>query len=126
MNATVVTTQSGAGLAIERIVDAPRELVWQAWTDPAHLAQWWLPEGGTAPHCSIDQRSDGRLVVYSSAPEHGEALVAGVLYEVDPPHELVYGDYVTDSVSSSAFSVSRLTSVTFEDLGDGRTKVTLR
>ena len=37
-----------------RILDAPRELVWEAWTNPKHLAQWWGPHGFTAPTCDVD------------------------------------------------------------------------
>ena len=41
-------------IVITRIFDAPRELVWKAWTDPDHLMRWWGPEGFTSPACKID------------------------------------------------------------------------
>jgi uncharacterized protein YndB with AHSA1/START domain len=54
-------THSGAAaerreLVLSRVFDAPRELVFQAWTDPKHLAQWWGPKGFTNPVCEVDAR----------------------------------------------------------------------
>ena len=52
--------QSASGdLVVTRIFDAPRELVWQAWTDPTHLMRWWGPEGFSAPTSNIDLRVGG-------------------------------------------------------------------
>jgi uncharacterized protein YndB with AHSA1/START domain len=42
-----------------RMFDAPRELVWKAWTDPKHLAQWWGPDGFTTTTDSFDMREGG-------------------------------------------------------------------
>ena len=103
------------GLPIERVLDAPRDLVWQAWTDPAHLAQWWAPSGTTARRSCIDANGD-RMVIYSDSQEQGEAGMTGVLYELDPPHRLLCGDYVTYACGRSVLLMTRLTSVTFEDL----------
>ena len=121
---------------LERVFEAPRELVWQAWTDPLHFVRWWGPEGFTRPHCHIDLRVGGRLHFRVSSPQFGELWAGGVFYEVDPPSRLVYGDYLTDEegnrVSPGHYNLSpdfpeeTVTSVLFEDLGDGRTKLTLR
>ena len=43
-------------LVITRIFDAPRELVWKAWTEPEHMMRWWGPENFTSPVCKIDLR----------------------------------------------------------------------
>ena len=45
------------GLVIERIFDAPRELVWRAWTEPEHFMRWYGPKGMTLPTCEIDFRA---------------------------------------------------------------------
>ena len=49
----------GEELVITRVFDAPRELVFAAWTDPRHVAQWWGPLGWTTPVCEIDLRPGG-------------------------------------------------------------------
>ncbi len=43
-------------MVVTRIFDAPRELVWKAWTDPKYVMQWWGPKGFTAPVCKMDLR----------------------------------------------------------------------
>ena len=43
-------------MVVTRVFDAPRELVWKAWTDPKYVMQWWGPKGFTAPFCEIDFR----------------------------------------------------------------------
>jgi uncharacterized protein YndB with AHSA1/START domain len=56
-------------IRITRVFDAPRELVWKAWTEPEHLAQWWGPRGRTTPVDSItlDLRPGGELwLVYNT------------------------------------------------------------
>ena len=123
-------------MVIERVFDATRELVWQAWTDPAHFVQWWGPDGFTTPHCSIDLRVGGHMHFCMRSTEYGDFWAGGVFYEVDPPSRLVYGDYFADEhgnrVSPAHYSMSpefpeeTMTSLTLEDLGDGKTKMTLR
>ena len=124
------------GPVIERVFEAPRELVWRAWTDPEHLVRWWGPDGFATPHCTIDLRVGGRLHLCLRSPEYGQLWAGGVFYEIDPPSRLVYGDYFADEegnrVSPAHYNLGpdlpdeTVTSVTFEDLGDGRTKMTLR
>ena len=41
-------------MVVTRIFDAPRELVWKAWTDPKYVMQWWGPKGFTSPFCEMD------------------------------------------------------------------------
>ena len=54
------TTNLLENLEITRIFDAPRELVWKAWTDPKLVMQWWGPKGFTSPACKIDFRVGGQ------------------------------------------------------------------
>lgn len=129
-------SQAATGeLVIERVFDAPRELVWRAWTEPEHFMQWWGPEGFTTPHCTIDLRVGGHLHFCMHSDEYGDFWAGGVFYEVDPPAKLVYGDYFADEagnrVSPSYYNMSpefpeeTLTTLTLEDLGEGRTRMTL-
>lgn len=48
-------------IVISRIFNAPRELVWKAWTDPEMIKQWWGPEGFTAPSAKVDLRVGGEV-----------------------------------------------------------------
>jgi uncharacterized protein YndB with AHSA1/START domain len=58
--ATTFTTPSDLEIVMTRVFDAPRTLVWEAWTDPAQVPQWMLgPEGWTMPVCEIDLRPGG-------------------------------------------------------------------
>ena len=61
-------------MVVTRIFDAPRELVWKAWTDPKYVMQWWGPKGFTVPVCQMDFRVGGKLSLL-----HAGAGWAGVL-----------------------------------------------
>jgi uncharacterized protein YndB with AHSA1/START domain len=59
---TATESRAGAGrldLLLTRTIDAPRALVWQAWTDPEHLRRWWAPAPLTTPECEIGVRPGG-------------------------------------------------------------------
>ena len=56
-------------ITITRVFDAPRALVFQAWTDAKHLAQWWGPHGFTNPVCEIDPRPGGAIYIVMQAPD---------------------------------------------------------
>jgi uncharacterized protein YndB with AHSA1/START domain len=53
------TTKSEREFAVTRVFDAPRRLVFQAWTDPKRVAQWWGPHGFTNPVCELEVRPGG-------------------------------------------------------------------
>ena len=59
-------------MVITRVFDAPRELVWKAWTDPKYVMQWWGPKGFTAPVCKIDFRVGGKFLCCMRAPDGQE------------------------------------------------------
>src|ERR1700728_3834836 len=58
----------GKEFVITREFDAPRELVFKAWTDPKYLAQWWGPRGFTNPVCEWDARPGREIYVVMRAP----------------------------------------------------------
>jgi uncharacterized protein YndB with AHSA1/START domain len=86
-NDTAVTERE---LAITRVFDAPRELVFRAWTEPEHLSRWSGPEGFTARHDYFDPRPGGRYRACLEAADGTEHWVRGVFREVDPPSRLVF------------------------------------
>jgi uncharacterized protein YndB with AHSA1/START domain len=74
---------------ITRTFDAPRELVWQAWTDPKHMAQWWGPKEFTNPVCELDVRPGGAIRIDMTGPDGVVYPLTGVFHEVIPPERLV-------------------------------------
>jgi len=60
------------GFVITREFDAPRELVFKAWTDPKHLAQWWGPKGFTNPVCEWDVRPGTNLKQFVETTSKGK------------------------------------------------------
>ncbi len=77
-------------LTIIRIFDAPRDLVFQAWTDPKHLAHWWGPKGFTLPVCTMDFRQGGAYRVCMRSPEGRDYWVRGIYHEIQPPSRIVF------------------------------------
>ena len=83
-------------LVYSRVFNAPRALVWKAWSQAEHLAQWWGPEGWTLPVCEIDFKPGGKWFYAMQGPE-GEMGYAGATYqEIVEPERIVYVDYFAD------------------------------
>ena len=126
-----VSTEEQA-LVIERVFDAPRELVWQAWTEPEHFMRWYGPKGFTVPTCEIDFRVGGRRLIGMRSPDGQEYWTAGVYLEIVPPERFVATEAFSDehgnvvSPPGDGVPVEMTITVTLEDLGDGKTKLTLR
>jgi uncharacterized protein YndB with AHSA1/START domain len=74
---------------IERIFDAPRHLVFEAWTDPRHLARWWGPRICTCPVCEVDLRPGGAYRITMRMPDGVDYPVTGVFREIVKPERLV-------------------------------------
>ncbi len=83
-------------LVITRVFDAPRELVWKAWTEPEYFKRWWGPKNFTAPVCKIDLRVGGKYLNCMRSPEGKEYWGTGVYLEIVPPERLVYTDSFAD------------------------------
>jgi uncharacterized protein YndB with AHSA1/START domain len=110
-------------ITITRVFDAPRELVWKAWTEPDQLAQWWGPPGWTnrLETIAMDVRPGGAFRVTSVSDEDGtEMTTSGAYREVLEPERLVLEEPAEDAWHENAVSV-----VTLTDLGDGRTEIVL-
>ncbi|MGH2436869.1 MAG: SRPBCC domain-containing protein, partial [bacterium] len=76
-------------LVITRDFDAPRELVWKAWTEPEHFKSWMGPKGFTTPVCKIDLRVGGEYLYSMRSPEGQDFWSKGVFREIAPPERLV-------------------------------------
>jgi uncharacterized protein YndB with AHSA1/START domain len=104
-----------------REFDAPRELVFSAWTDPVHLAQWWGPNGFTTTTYSFDFRPGGvwRFVMHGPGGRDYQSRIT--FEEIVPPARIIYRHGGVDDVEPVQFRQT----VIFEDLG-GRTRITWR
>jgi uncharacterized protein YndB with AHSA1/START domain len=88
--ATRFTTPSDREIAMTRVFDAPRALVFEAWTTPEHVSQWMLgPEGWSMPVCEIDLRPGGRWRMVWRREDGSEMDMGGEYREVSPPERLV-------------------------------------
>jgi uncharacterized protein YndB with AHSA1/START domain len=105
-----------------RVFDAPRELVFKAWTEAERLKRWWGPKGFTNPVCEIDVRPGGAIRIDMRAPDGIVYPMTGTFVEIVEPERLVFVSSALDSEGEPLFEV--LNTVTFADEG-GKTKLTL-
>jgi len=110
-------------VTITRLVDAPRPLVFKAWTDPAMLAQWWGPKGFTNPVCEFDARLGGRFRIHMRAPDGTIYPMRGEIREFVPMERLVFTNMAVDAGNKPI--IEGLTVVTFADEG-GKTRLTVQ
>lgn len=121
-------------MVVTRVFDAPRELVWKAWTDPKYVMQWWGPKGFTSPSCQMDFRVGGKYLFCMKGPEGQEFWTGGVYHEIVLHEKIVATMYFSDpqgnKVSAAEMGIEHEAIdespdvITFEDLGNGQTKVT--
>ena len=77
-------------LVIERVFDAPRELVFSAWTEEEHALAWWGPKGFTVPHHEFDFRVGGQYRACLRAPDGSDHWQTGVYKEITPPSRFAF------------------------------------
>jgi uncharacterized protein YndB with AHSA1/START domain len=75
---------------LTRIIDAPREEVFRAWTEPEQIRRWWGPGEFTWPEADVDLRPGGSYKLAMQPIAGDPFLVVGIYREVDPPARLVY------------------------------------
>ena len=109
-------------IVLSRVFDAPRELVFQAWTDPAHVTEWFCPKGFTKTTHEIDLRVGGRWRFEMVAPD-GTRYDNRIAYlEIRAPDLLVYDHGRDQDDDPTRFRVT----ITFDEQRDGKTVVTMR
>jgi uncharacterized protein YndB with AHSA1/START domain len=87
---TTYATPSDREIVVRRVVNAPRRLVFAAWTEPRHLQRWLTgPEGWSMPICEIDLRPGGRWRYVYRKASGTEMTLTGSVREVVPPERLV-------------------------------------
>mgnify|MGYP001547732033 FL=1 len=110
-------------VAITRVFDAPRALVWQAWTDPKMLGQWFGPRGFTATVPQWEQRAGGALRIVMHGPDGNDYPMKGVFTEVKAPERLVFSNIAIDNDGNHLLEGE--TVVTLSEQG-GKTTMTLK
>lgn len=113
----------GREFLITRVFDAPRALVFKAWTDPGLVAQWWGPHGFTNPVCQWDARPGNAIHVVMRAPNGAEHPMGGAFREVLGPQRLVFTSSALDENRKPLFEL--LHTVTFTER-NGKTTLTTR
>ena len=117
LNKTTTTTE-GRNLILTRLIDAPREKVFKAWTDPDMMKQWFAPKPWTAPVVETDVRTGGSSLVVLRGPEGQEFPCPGVYLEVVPNKRLVFTDAYTKNWEPSDKPFMTVT-VTFDNEAGG-------
>ena len=129
------TTQD---LVIKRVFDAPLKLVWKAWVEPEMIKQWWGPDMFTCPFAKIDFRVGGTSLVCMRAPKEfgGQDMYSTWKYtNIVPMERIEYIHNLADKDGNTIdpkslgmpadFPQNLLNAIVFEDLGNGKTKVTV-
>lgn len=120
-------------LVITRTFNAPRELVWKAWTEPDRMMKWWGPKGFTSPVCKIDLREGGKYLYCMRSPDGKDYWSTGTYREIVPMERIVCTDSFSDPngnvVSASeygmeGFPMELQVTITLEEK-DGKTRMTV-
>lgn len=139
---TTTAAASEPEFLITRIIDAPRALVFRAWTDPKQMTQWWGPRGFTTPVCELDVRPGGAYRIVMRSHDGVDYPIKGVFREVGEPslltmtldcaeHPKAWHDLVNPERAPGDDNPAgeMLQTVTFEDVGGnmgGNTRLTIR
>lgn len=111
---------------MERVFDAPRELVFKAFSECKHLAHWWGPKGWTLPVCEIDFRPGGVWLYCMGGPDGEQSCGKAVYQEIIAPERIVYTDAFADADGNVLEGMPEmLITVEFAE-HEGKTKLTNR
>jgi uncharacterized protein YndB with AHSA1/START domain len=110
-------------VVLTRIFDAPRSLVFKAWTDPKHLQRWFGPKPFTNPVCEVDLRVGGKWRIVMRAPNGEEFPAVGVYKEIVEPERLAFTNNAIDKDGNVI--IEGFTTVSFTE-ENGKTKLTLQ
>jgi uncharacterized protein YndB with AHSA1/START domain len=110
-------------LVIERLFNAPRDVVFEAWTKVEHVVNWFGPSGFSAPFCEIDFRVGGSYRICMRSPEGDDHWVQGEYREIRPPEQIVF-TWIREAADGKIWS-STIVELRFENDG-ASTRFTLR
>jgi uncharacterized protein YndB with AHSA1/START domain len=105
---TTFTRPSDREIEMTRLFDAPRELVFEAFTNPEHVPHWFGPRGWSVPVCEIDLRPGGAWRYVLRGPNDEEMGMSGVYQEIAPPERVIttesFHDYPGESLNTLALT----------------------
>ena len=114
----------GYQMTLVRTFDAPRELVFDCFTQVEHMARWWGPRGFTAPVCELDARPGGEILIHMAGPPpYGVNPMGGEFIEVSPPDRLVFSSQAYQGADGE-WGIDNLNELSFAEQ-DGKTVMTL-
>jgi uncharacterized protein YndB with AHSA1/START domain len=118
----LITEPESRVLVITRMMNAPRALVFKAWTAPEHLVRWWGPKGFTLPYCKLELRPGGAFRCVMLSPEGTQHRLDCVYREIVEPEKLSFTWRWIDAEGQPGHQT--LVTVSFEEAGT-QTKLTL-
>ena len=113
----------GKEVTITRVFDAPRELVYDVWTDEKHIASWFGPRSFTNPVVEMDVRPGGRMVIHMQGPDGSVFPSLGTFTDVTPPERLAFTSAAYAGIGGP-FLLEDHTTITFTERG-AKTEMTL-
>lgn len=122
-------------IVLTRDLDAPRDLVWKAWTESERFARWFGPRGFELPVCEIDARAGGGIRFCHAGPDGFRVWVQGTFHEVNPEEGLVFSGTFTDEAGKPIphpmipdwpIEAVIVTTVSLETIDESRTRQTVR
>lgn len=128
MNA-IADTPLKKEFTLTRLIDAPRDMVFAAWTDPKQMAKWWGPHGFDVPKCELEARKGGRLYLKMVSdgtvgmPAGMTFQLKGEVVEYDPPARFAHTNRILEDENGD-FGMEAITTVTFAEVR-GRTRLTV-
>ena len=121
-------------LLISHLFDAPRDVVFNAWTDPEQLKHWYAPDGCSIEFKAIDVKTDGHFHYCIQDPVHGPCWIIGTYLEILPNEKIVFTMVMSNEAGEAVTSLANgkvedwpdrhIATVTFESIGQ-RTKMTI-
>lgn len=130
------TSANDQGVVVERLLDAPRELVWRTWTECEHFMRWYGPKNMSTHVCEIDFRVGGRHLYGMRSPDGWEYYTTGVYQEIVPIERFVTTNVLSDAegnnVPPSHYGMPEdapaetTVIVTLEEVDGGKTKLAVR
>ena len=126
-------------IRIEKVFDAPREMVWKAWTEPEMIKKWWGPEGFTAPSAKIDLKVGGIYTYAMKGPKGSQwdrvMYSSGIFKEIVLMEKIVVTDYFSDEHGNKIepskegqdadFPTEMTSTILFEEIEGGKTKLSI-
>jgi uncharacterized protein YndB with AHSA1/START domain len=109
-------------MVITRILNAPRTLVWEAWTDSEHVKNWWGPKKFTNPVCEWDAKSGNKILIHMQAPDGTRYPMNGEFIEIKKPERLVFISAALNEKGEHMFEINNTIIFTEEN---GKTKITM-